>query len=227
MLAEVRLPGRVQGRVGAVGEEELHLYGVIAGPVHQGLVHGPGIGRHVFHVAHAVGVLPVRGLLGEQKAQLADGFWVLLVFPVGLEGNPEIFQAFIIGIAVLNQQGLNPIRVLGRNAEAHRSPVVHHVHAELLEVQHLQKAFHDVRQVVEGVLELLHAGKAAVAVAGVVGGHQVVPVLQVPHQVPKHVGGGGEAVQQQDGGLAGVARFAVEDVEPLDFYCFEFHDNRH
>ena len=71
-------------------------------------------------------------------------------------------------------------------------------------------------QVVEAVVEVLQSRLVAVAEAGVVRRHHVVPVGQRRNQVAEHVRRGREAVQQQDGRGVGRAGLAVEDLDAID-----------
>jgi hypothetical protein len=69
MLAEVRLPLRVQGRVGSVAIEQLQLNFLIAFAIKQRLHVPPSVRAYRFDVANAVGILPLRRAECENEPQ--------------------------------------------------------------------------------------------------------------------------------------------------------------
>ena len=102
-----------------------------------------------------------------------------------------------------------------REAETDRRAVVHQIEAIPFQAQFLGEGFDDIREVVEGVIELADGRHRAVAVAGIVRGNDMVPVRQRRDQVAEHVRRGGESVQQQEHGRIGRAGLPVEDVEAV------------
>ena len=62
IFAEICLPLRIKRRVRAVTVEKLELNVLVARAIHQSLVERPGVGRNAIRVAHAVRVLPFRGV---------------------------------------------------------------------------------------------------------------------------------------------------------------------
>ena len=82
----------------------------------------------------------------------------------------------------------------------------------------LRELLDHLGQMVEGVVELVHGGHRAVAVAGVVRGHQMELVGQGRDQVAEHVRTGGEAVEQEDDGGVLRPRLAVENIQAVDLH---------
>ena len=108
--------------------------------------------------------------------------------------------------------------MLDRQAVADRGTVVLDVEGVLRQPELLGELVDHLRQVVEGVGELVARRHRAVAVARVVRRNDVVLVPQRGDQVAEHLRAGREAVEQQD--RRGVLRagFAVEDVEVADLH---------
>ena len=103
VLAEIGLDRRIERQVGAIVVEEIHLDFGVARPVEQGLVVDPIIRRDAAEIGDAVGVLELCRLRGDQHVQrLAVSLRV--VGPIGLDRIPELFQPFVIGVAVLHDE---------------------------------------------------------------------------------------------------------------------------
>ena len=115
--AEVRLPRWIQGRVGAVVVKQLQLDRLVAGTVLEILIRGPGVGADGLRVAGAVGVLPLGGAQVQEPLQRL-GFLFRAILPIGAERVPEFPQPFLIGVAVLDDQRLDALRM----AAAKRKP---------------------------------------------------------------------------------------------------------
>ena len=186
VLAEVLLPGGVEGGIASVVVEQGELDGLVAGAIEQALVDVPVVGADGFGVAHAVGVLPPGGFEGEQAAE-GVGVFVGAVGPVGLDGKPELAKAFGVGVAVLDDEGLDAIGVSGGEAEANGGAVVHEVEGVGIEAEGVGELFDDVGEVVEGVVEVGDVGHGAVPEAGVVGCDDVVAIGEGRDEVSEHV----------------------------------------
>src|SRR5262249_24385468 len=110
-------------------------------------------------------------------------------------------DAFLVSIAVLNDDALDSIGMLGGKPVPNRRTVVLHIDAELLQAQILKNEILDMCcQVVEGIFELLYARSIAVAESQIVRSDNVELVRQLRYQLAKHVRRTGEAVQEYDRG---------------------------
>lgn len=136
MLSHVGLPGGVQRRIGAVAVEHLQLNGGVARPIEQCLVGIPCVGADGGDVPCAIGILPLGGAFGEEETKsglighlglLVSRFdvfpeWIVeadvdrvTVLPVRFDGFPEdIVEALVVGIAILNDECLNALRMSRR-----------------------------------------------------------------------------------------------------------------
>jgi len=97
-------------------------------------------------------VLPARRLGGEEAAErLSVGRRRLL--PIGPNRVPTVAQPFLIGVAVLGDDGGDAIRMPNGEAETHGCTVVEDVGREAAEASHVGEATDDVRDVIERVRE--------------------------------------------------------------------------
>src|SRR5215470_6451710 len=95
---------------------------------------------------------------------------------LGISIGPEWFHGvecaadtFLVGITVLNHNGLNRIWMFRRYPIADWRTVVLYIDAELLQAEILkQQVLYVSRQIVEGVFELVHAGSIAVPEAHII-----------------------------------------------------------
>src|SRR5580658_787680 len=95
--------------------------------------------------------------------------------------------------------------------------VVLHVDAEPLEVQGTKQKLFDVcRQIVEGVLKLVHAWCIAVAKADVIRSDEMEFVLELRDQITKHMRGTWKAVQENNCRRTLRACLAIEHLETAD-----------
>ena len=102
----------------------------------------------------------------------------------------------------------------GDEAVPDRAAVVLHVDAHRAgEADLVQEPVDDLGEVVEGVVPRGRVGHLGVAEARVVRGQDVEPVGQGGDQVAELVRRGGEAAEEQQLGVRGVACLAVEDVQ--------------
>ena len=130
---------------------------------------------------------------------------------------PGLGEAFLVGVGVLDDLPLQPVRVPGDEAVADRSAVVLHVDAHRAgEADLVQEPVDDLGEVVERVVPGRRVGHVGVAEARVVRRQDVEAVGQRRHEVAELVRRGREAAEQQQLRVRRVARLAVEDVETLD-----------
>ena len=110
---------------------------------------------------------------------------------------PRLGEAFFVGVRVLDGLPLQPLRVPGDDPVADRAPVVLHVDPHRPgEPDRGQGAFHDIGQMVEGVLPGDRIRHIGVPEARVVERDEVEPVRQRGHQVAKLMRGRGEPREQ-------------------------------
>jgi hypothetical protein len=104
-------------------------------------------------IGDAVDVLPFRGLGREKRADglPVGGVWLL---PVFLDRVPTGAQALLVGVAVLRDDRRDPLRPRQREPEADRRAVVENVDGVAAEADRVGEPLDDLRQVVEGVVEL-------------------------------------------------------------------------
>ena len=75
-----------------------------------------------------MGVLPL-GCLQRQESTQRIRIRGALLFPIGLYGYPEILQTFFIGVAILDDERLDPFGMGRRQPVTHRRAIVHQVEA--------------------------------------------------------------------------------------------------
>src|SRR5262245_8188909 len=105
------------------------------------------------------------------RQQIAHGL-LCLAIAIGPERLYRVecaADAFLVSIAVLNDDALDSIGMFGGNPVPDRRAVVLHIDAELLQTQILKNEILDIGcQVVEGIFELLHTRSIAVAESQIV-----------------------------------------------------------
>ena len=106
--------------------------------------------------------------------------------------------------------------MLDGEADADRPAVILQVEYVGGEAELVGEAFDHVGEPGEAVVELVDRWRAGIAEAGIVGRDHVILRGEIGDQVSEHVGGGGEAVQQQDRRRVRRAGLAIEDVEAVD-----------
>ncbi len=89
--------------------------------------------------------------------------------PVGADRVPEIADAFVIGIAVLDNQSGDTVRMLERQPVADRCTIIHDIHRVLGGAELSEQRINDVGIVAEGIFELCVIGSIALAEARIVG----------------------------------------------------------
>src|SRR5262249_15318706 len=105
--AEVFLERRIERDVALVVAEEVELHVIRTGTSQIEVVEVLTVRRHQRRVGRAVRVLPARRLRSEHGA---ERFAVRLrrVLPVGPDRSPAFAQTFLIGVAVLRDDGCDP-----------------------------------------------------------------------------------------------------------------------
>src|SRR5262249_23148723 len=110
---KIGVPLRIPRRIGAIIVEQLQLDGLVARAILHRLIDEPIIGTDGLGVAHPVGILPLRGLEGQELLQWRSVLFSA-VLPVGTERLPELAESLRIRVTILDDQGLDALRVLDR-----------------------------------------------------------------------------------------------------------------
>ncbi len=161
-------------------------------------------------------VLPPGAFGGDDVAHRLLGLGVAL-FPIGLQRRGvHRVPAFDADDRVLHHDAAHALRMLDGEADADRPAVILHVEHVGGEAELVGEAFDHVGEVGEAVVERIDRRRAGIAEAGIVRRDHVILGGEIGDQVAKHVRGGGEAVQQQDGRRVRRAGLAIEDVEAVD-----------
>src|SRR5258708_33788089 len=112
-----------------------------------------GIGADMVFLAPPGGVLPDRCLSCEQASDRFLCFSVA-IGPERPRRIPEGGQSLAIGIAVLADNGLNPLWVFDCQAKSHRSPIILDIDAEALELERVEDVFHHLFEGTEGFADV-------------------------------------------------------------------------
>ena len=104
-----------------------------------------------------------------------------------------------------------------RQPEADGGAVIENVDGEFPQRQRRDEGFDRGGQIGEAVFVLALPGHGGEAVAGQVRGDDPVGAREERDQIAELVGGGGEAVQEEDDGRVEGAGGAVEDVHAIGF----------
>src|SRR5258708_6217851 len=142
----------IQGDVALVIAEEVELHFICTGTGQIEVVKVLTIRRHHRLVGYAVRVLPAGCLRSEEGAECLS-IRLRRVLPVGLDWTPTLAKTFLIGVAVLRNDGSYPLRVADGEPEACRRAVVEDVHRKPIEADDLGKAVDHTGDVFERVTE--------------------------------------------------------------------------
>jgi len=123
MLSEVLLPRRIEGWVTAVAEKQVELDLVVSLAVEQELVLGRSVWADELRILRPGRVLPFGRVVGEQPAKGVTLLLAVWVPPVLLDRLPEVVvEALLVGVAVLDDDGGDPLRVLDGKSVADGGP---------------------------------------------------------------------------------------------------------
>src|SRR5262249_48032947 len=75
------------------------------------------------------------------------------VLPVGLDWTPALAEPFLVGVAVLRNDGRDPLRVADGEPEACWRAIVENVHRKPIEADNLGEAVDHAGNVLERVIE--------------------------------------------------------------------------
>src|SRR5262249_4244700 len=99
----------------------------VAGPIEQRLIMDPVVGIDAAHICDAVGVLELGRLRRDQDVKRL-AVLLRVVGPIGFDRVPELLEAFLVGAAVLYDEGGDALGMLESEAPADGRPIVHDVH---------------------------------------------------------------------------------------------------
>jgi len=104
VVSEILLEARVKRHVSLVVTEQVELWLVCAPPGQVEIIERVSVGRNSCRIGDAVRVLP-NGRLGLEES--AEGVAVRLrwVLPIGPDRVPAVAQPFLVGVAVLGDDG--------------------------------------------------------------------------------------------------------------------------
>jgi hypothetical protein len=73
--------------------------------------------------------------------------------PVGPDRRPAIAQAFLIGIAVLRDDGRDPLGMADGEPEPRRRAIIENVNGKAIKADDFGETFNHAGDIVEGVIE--------------------------------------------------------------------------
>src|SRR5262245_24112678 len=213
---EVLVHPRVQLDVAGIAPEELQLDLVIAGPVEQRLIVGPGVRTDQARVGHAVQILPAGALQAQRTTDCRLGVGTGRS-RVGEQWLPErVDEPIGVSVAVLRDDRADLVGEPSCEAPADGSAVVLHVKRVLVEAKLSEQLSDNIGEGFERVGERLERRRRGVTEAEVVRGDDVVAIGQCRDEVAEHMRAGREAVQEHDGRRVARTGLSEEDLLAFD-----------
>src|SRR5215813_10684363 len=191
--AEIRLESWVERDIALVITEQVELQLIGAGPGQIKVIEGVAVGRNQGRVGYAVRVLPVSCLRREEGAERCS-VRLRRVLPIGTDRSPALAETFLVRVAVLRDDGRDPLGVADGKPEARGRAVVKNIKREAIEADDFRKPLDDAGDVVERVAEFIAWRHVRLTEAGKVGRDHVKSVSKKRDQVPKHMARAREAV---------------------------------
>src|SRR5664279_2527285 len=135
-FAEERLKLRIERNITAIIMEQVELNVLIAGTIKQSLIVAPIVWIDPGHVLHTVRVLELGGGRRHKERQRLT-MSIRPIGPIGLDRIPKRFRSFFIGVAILDDERGDLVRVLQRETVSNGSAIIHEIerilfYAELL-----------------------------------------------------------------------------------------------
>jgi hypothetical protein len=121
-----------------------------------------------------------------------------------------------VGDRVLNDEGLDPVRMREHHAKAHGAAIVLHVKRVAREPERFGEINHDLGAAIERVGEFFRVRPIAVPEPRIIRRDEVIAVGKQGEQGLEHPRRRGKAVQQEQGGRVFRAGLSVKDGEPID-----------
>jgi hypothetical protein len=175
----------------------------------------PGAGIDPRAIGYAVEILRTRRLERRARTQYL-ALRLLTARPVGFDRLPELLQALLVRIAVLDDERSDSLRMRERQAIADGRAVVHDIERVATHAETRQQRVGDVCEAGEAVAELAAVRHIAVTEPRVVRRDDVIAIRQRRNQVAKHVRRTGKAMQQHDGRRVYRTGFSVENFYAID-----------
>ncbi len=183
----------------------------------------PVVGIDARHVTHAIDILEFGRFRCDQHIErLAAACGI--IGPIGLDRIPEGFQAFLIGIAVLDDERADALRMLQCKPVSNRRTIIHDVHGVAHHLELLEQAVHEIGIMAEAVVEGRVIRRGAAAETRIVRRDDMVFVGKKRYQIAEHVRRCRESVQQHDGRSVGRPSFAIENLDPVHCRCSVVRD---
>ena len=135
------------------------------------------------------------GCLRSEKSAERRSVRLRWVLPVGPDWAPAAAEAFLVGVAVLRDDGGDPLRMADGKPEACRCAVVKDVHREPFEADDLGKAVDHARDIVERVTEFFSWRHIGLTEPRKVRRDDMKSVGEKRNQVTEHVARAREAMQ--------------------------------
>src|SRR5258708_27274033 len=215
---EVFLERRIQCDVALVIAEEIELHFIRTGTGQIEVVEVLTIRRHDRLVRYAVRVLPAGCLRSEEGAERLS-VRLRRVLPIRPDRSPALAETFLVGIAVLRDDGGDPLGAADSEPEARRRTIVKDIDREAAEADDFGKAFDHTGNVVQRVTEFLPRRHVGLTETRKVGCDDMKSVGAARDQVTDHVARAREAVQKQQLRRVGCPRLAIENLETVDIGC--------
>src|SRR6266404_6968057 len=109
--------------------------------------------------------------------------------PVGPELPPLLpkrTEPFLVGASVLNDKPLHTLRMRDSHPEADGPSIVLHEQHIVLKTEHLGKALHYLRNVIERIRKFLATGRIAMTETRIIGGNEMILRGQTGQQWLEH-----------------------------------------
>ncbi len=188
ILAQVFVPRRILLHVGAIVVEQVDLDAMVLRTRQKMQIHVPRVGTDSLRLPCAFAVNPLHSVRREKSCQRRFGFGCAILPQRRAQRIPNSGEAFLVSVAVLRNDALNPFRMSHRDSEPDWRAIVLNEHRELCHADLNQQLLGYVSQLVEGVGELVGRGSFRVPKARVIRRDQVELVRQFRHQVAIHKG---------------------------------------
>jgi hypothetical protein len=196
--------------------KQIHLDRIVARTIQKHLVVVIGVRADFGLVLDAIHVLKSRRLELQQRSHGLFGFRIS-VLPQRLHGVESGTDSLTISIAVLDDDAFNRRRILTRDSKSNWGTIVLNVDAEPFQPKVSKKQFlHMRREIVEGVVKLLHRRHVAVAEADIIGGDKVELVSQHRDQIAVHVRRAWKSMEQHNDRRVLRPSLTIEDLSSPD-----------
>jgi hypothetical protein len=142
--------------------------------------------RHQRLVLYAIYILGTRRL---GREEIAQGSPILRswLFPIFLNRIPALAQALFIGIAILRDDGRDPLRVRQSKSEPYGRAVIEDINRVAFETHRLREAVNNLAQILKRVAKPLTVRRIREAEAQQIGCDHMEAVGQSRNEIAEHV----------------------------------------